>query len=93
MLMFEGRVVLFYMLNPPEAFAGGIAVLDPRIIDRWGQKFVVGRIPDGPDDWASGLRVSIAFDQVAHFLEFDSIEEYLEKSGPAWNGYGSSSLQ
>jgi hypothetical protein len=82
------KVVLIYLVNPPEEFAGGIAVGDPEVVEKEGRKFVAGISPEGLNDWVSGLRISVAFDQVAHFIEFDSEEEFLERSEQAMAGYG-----
>ncbi len=78
--MFKGKVVLVYLINPPEVFSGGIAITDPQIVEAENRKFVMGTVPESPDDWTSGLRVSVAFDQIAHFIEFTDEDEFLTKS-------------
>ena len=78
--MFKGKVVLFYLINPPEAFVGGIAVSEPVLEERQGRKFVIGSVPLSPNDWTSGLSVGIAYDEIAHFLEFPDEREFLERS-------------
>lgn len=83
------KVVLIYLINPPEEFAGGIAVSDPEVVEKEGRKFVAGISPEGLNDWVSGLRISVAYDQIAHLIEFDSEEEFLERSEQALAGYGS----
>jgi hypothetical protein len=91
--IFQGKVVLLFLKGPPEGFTGGIAVLNPSIEEREGRKFVVGRVPPSPDDWTSGLRVGIAFDQIAHYLEFADENEFFEKSGLAMSSMETSPLQ
>ncbi len=78
--IFGGKVVLFYLTDPHESFAGGIPVLDPAIDEKLGRKFVVGLVPSDPNDWSSGLSVGIAVDQIAHYLVFSSEEEFIKKS-------------
>jgi hypothetical protein len=82
------KVVLIYLANPPEEFAGGIAVGDPQVVELEGRKFVAGKSPEGLNDWVSGLRISVAFDQIAHLIEFDSEEEFMERSEQALAGFG-----
>lgn len=72
--------MLFYLANPPEGFDGGIAIANPQFIEVENRKFVVGTVPTAPDDWASGLRASVAFDLVAYFLEFIDENEFFAKS-------------
>ena len=83
---FKGKVVIVYLINPPEAFTGGIAVYNPQVEEWFGRIFLMGEVPPSPDDWTSGLRTGIAFDQIAHFLEFSDENEYLEKSSSAMDG-------
>ena len=87
---FRGKVLIVYLINPPDAFSGGIAVADPCLEERRGRIFVVGKVPASPDDWSSGLRIGIGFDQVAHFLEFTDVDEYVEKTSSMAGKVGSS---
>ncbi len=77
--MFRGKLILVYLIDSSKEFIGGIAVLNPRIEEFEGRKFIVGKIPESSDDWASGLRAVIAFDQVAHYLEFEDESDYFDK--------------
>jgi hypothetical protein len=86
--MLDCKVVLLYLVNPPEEFSGGIAISDPQIIEMQGRRFVVGISPECLNDWVSGLRTSVAFDQVAQLIEFDSEEEFMERSEQAMAGMG-----
>lgn len=77
--MFKGKLILVYLIDSSKEFIGGIALLDPKIEECEGRKFIMGQIPGSSDDWASGLRTGIAFDQVAHYLEFADEDEYFDK--------------
>lgn len=72
--------MLFYLTNPPEGFTGGIAIANPQVVEAENRKFVMGTVPEAPDDWTSGLRVSVAFDLIAHFLEFTDENDFLAKT-------------
>jgi hypothetical protein len=78
--MFKGKVVLLYLTNPPEDFTGGVAIVNPEIFEVENRRFVVGTAPERPYDWTSGLRASVAFDQIAYFLEFADESEFLAKT-------------
>jgi hypothetical protein len=86
--LLDCKVVLIYLINPPEEFAGGIAVGGPEVIEKEGRKFVAGISPECLNDWVSGLRISVAYDQIAHLIEFDSEEEFMERSEQALAGFG-----
>jgi hypothetical protein len=86
--LLECKVALIYLISPPEEFAGGIAVGDPQVVEMEGRKFVAGISPECLNDWASGLRISVALDQIAHLIEFDSEEEFMERSEQAMAGFG-----
>ena len=77
---FKGKIVILYLINPPEAFSGGIAISEPKIEELNGRFFLMGQVPSNPDDWTSGLRTGVAVDQVAHFLEFGDENEFLLKA-------------
>jgi hypothetical protein len=82
--LFKGKVVLVYMINAAPEFSGGIAICDPVLEDSNGRTFIVGTVPGMFDDWTSGQTVGVALDQVAHYLEFPSEQEFIEKSS-FWN--------
>jgi hypothetical protein len=81
--VFKGRVLLVYLMNAPDAFAGGVAISNPKTEELFGRTFLIGDIPSTSSDWAAGSRIGIAFDQVTHFVEFSDENEYLEKSSIA----------
>lgn len=78
--IFRGRVILVYLSNAAPEFRNGIAILHPQIKELFGQTYIVGVVPDDIDDWASGLRVGVIFDQVVHYIEFDTEDEYFERT-------------
>jgi hypothetical protein len=78
--VFIGKVALVYLTDAPEEFAGGLAIKDPVVENLNGRLFVTGVVPEGLQDWSSGQRIGVAFEQVAHFLEFESEQEFIEKS-------------
>jgi len=82
--LFRGKVVLVYMMNAAPEFSGGIAICDPVLEDNNGRCFVVGTVPNMFDDWSSGQTVGVALDQIAHYLEFSSEQEFIDKSS-FWN--------
>ena len=78
--LFRGEVVLVYLVNPPEAFIGGIPIVNPVIEEKEGVKFIVGNMPSDPRDWTSDMPVGVALHQVAHYLVFSSVEDYYGKA-------------
>jgi hypothetical protein len=81
--MFEGEVVLVYLIDPPEAFTSGIAIVNPEVQDHYGRNFITGTVPRDANDWTSGLRVGVALDQVAHFLEFPDERDFSQRNASA----------
>lgn len=77
--VFKGKVLLVYLFNAPEALSAGIAISNPKIEELCGRTFLIGNVPSHSNDWASGSRIGIAFDQISNFLEFSDENDYLEK--------------
>ena len=77
--MFKGKVIIVYLIDASEAFSMGLAILNPKVHDHYGRKFISGTVPNDPEDWASGLEISVALDQVAHFLEFADEDDYFDR--------------
>jgi hypothetical protein len=77
--IFNGKVVLVYLTNATPEFAQGISIYKPEIKELMGRTFIVGTVPNDIQDWTSGLRIGIAFDQVFHFVEFKDEADYLER--------------
>jgi hypothetical protein len=84
---FTGRVVVFYVTGPPAGMSNGI-IMEHAEFRRWGGKlFVVGRTPEKTDSmWASRLQGGVAWDSVAHYLLFDSREDYERRMADATPG-------
>lgn len=82
---FEGEILLLYLVNSSDAFAGGIALKNPEVKQLSGRLFIIGIIPESTNDWSSGQKTGIALDQVAHFIEFSSEQEFIEKASFAVN--------
>jgi len=76
---FKGKIVLLYLNNASEVFSGGVAVYEPKIEEWCGRTFLIGVVPSNPNDWSSGLRIGVAFDQIGHFLEFSDERDFLER--------------
>ena len=91
--IFKGKVILAYLINPPDDFVGGLAISEPRIEEKLERYFIVGRVPENPSDWSSGLPISVAFDQIAHYIEFEDEKDFIEKAGSVTSGIGSKSIQ
>ncbi len=78
--IFKGMIVVVYLINSAEIFSRGIAISEPNIEEFYGRKFLTGNVPQSADDWASGLRTVVAFDQISHFIEFSDENEFIEKT-------------
>lgn len=81
--MFNGKVIIVYLIDPTEELAMGLAIANPQVQDHFGRTFITGTVPHDAQDWASGLAISVALDRVEHFLEFADEDEYFERSTPA----------
>jgi hypothetical protein len=91
--IFTGEVILVYLIAPPTEFARGLAICRPRIEEKLGRYFVVGIVPSNPEDWSSGMPIFVAFDQIAHYLEFQDENDFVEKAGSSIAGMDRDSLQ
>lgn len=77
--LFRGGVVLLYLIDPTEMFAGGLAIQNPELTEIDGRTFIRGMVPDNMDDWSAGQPIGVALDQVAHYVEFSDEQEFMEK--------------
>jgi hypothetical protein len=81
---FDGKVVLFYTSNAPEAIGGGI-MMQYVSFKKYGDRlFVEGRVPEINENyhhWVGKLQTAIAWDDVTSYLIFDSPGQYLERLG------------
>jgi len=91
--IFKGKVLLVYLINPPNEFTGGLAIATPRVEEKLGRYFVVGKVPGNPSNWTSGLSISVAFDQIAHYMEFADESDFIEKAASDMPGIGNDTLQ
>ncbi len=81
-------IMLIYTAFAGPSSASGVAVEGCRTETHFGRSFLVGTVPLSQRDWAAGLRVAVAWDQVAHCLVFDSVAEYerrLSQAPVAWD--------
>ena len=80
---FTGKVVVFYLKGGGTRSWGECVVLDYIAFKRMGgQLFVVGRMPPAVGtEWIWALQSGIAMDSVAHYLVFDSLEDYKQRAG------------
>lgn len=81
---FKCKVVIVYIMNASPEFSNGVPIQDPRLEEINGRIFVLGVVPNVEEDWAAGLPIGIAFDQIGHFIEFASEKEFFERSS-LWN--------
>lgn len=81
---FSGKMVVFYTANAPRAIQDGI-LLEFITFQNYGNRiFVNGRIPLTDSrgiEWESNLKAAIAWDDVTHFVVFDSREDYIDRMG------------
>ncbi len=83
---FSGKMVVFYTSNAPRAVQDGILLEFITFQIYGGRLFVNGRIPLTDNkgmEWESNLKAAIAWDDVTHFVVFDSREDYIERTGKA----------
>jgi hypothetical protein len=79
----SGKVVLIYLATVSGGSPPCVAVAHAALESRGGRQFVIGSVPSHPQDWASDLRIEVAWDQVSHVLVFDSLDQYREKMAQA----------
>lgn len=72
----EGEVLLVYLRDAGPAQQAGVALESPRLETRFGDNFLVGRVPGNQGDWAAGLEVLVRLSEVQHLLVFDSRQDY-----------------
>ena len=85
---FSGKVVVFYAAGLPPGMDAGVTMQYAEFRRQGGRLFVVGRVPEGVSgDWASRLQCGVAWDSVAHYIVFESLDEMEKraKAGkPSW---------
>ena len=80
---FTGKIVIFYLTGTAADTwgAAGVAMgyINPRVVA--GRVVLEGRLPQvGGDAWAWGLHAVVAWESVAHYLVFNSLEEYKQRA-------------
>lgn len=83
---FSGKLVVIYTSSAPRAIQDGI-VMEYVSFKRYGDRlFLEGRVPSIEHeslDWVSNLQAAVSWDDVTHYLIFNSHEEYLNRIGKA----------
>ena len=83
---FSGKLVLFYTANAPRAIQDGVLMEFISYKAYEGRLFLTGRIPtldENGTDWVSNLQAAISWDEVVHYIVFDSREDYLSRTSGA----------
>lgn len=80
---FTGKIVVLYLAHPPDGLRDGAVLEYATFRDSGGRLFVEGRLPalDEQNDWVSNLKGGFAWDDVVHYIVFDSREDYLARAG------------
>lgn len=85
---FSTKIVVFYLRNSPDAIKNGI-VLESVSYQQYGDRvFLKGIIPlisGQPEEWSSNLEAELDWDDVLHFIVFESREEYERRLGGSDN--------
>ena len=83
---FGGKLVLLYTTNAPRSIQDGVLMEFVQFTNFGNRTFVTGRIPffneDG-SDWVSNLQAGTAWNDVTHYIVFDSREDYIARMGGA----------
>lgn len=81
---FKGKIVLFYTKNASRAIQDGI-VLEYVTFEKYDNRlFLNGRVPSVDEKgtyWVSNLKAGLAWEDVSHFIVFDSREDYIGRVG------------
>lgn len=80
---FEGKVVVFFVAGMASQVWGerGVVLNYISLREVGGRRFAVGRAVEAVgDEWLWGLQGGIAWDSVAHYLVFDSVEDYKKRA-------------
>ena len=72
---FKGKIVTFYCANIPPEYA--TSLVSPSFEQQAGRLFVVGNSATHlRSHWDDGLYSAVAWDQVASYVVFESLDEY-----------------
>jgi len=83
---FTGKMIIFYTRNAPRGIQDGILLEFATFIDYGGKLFIKGRVPSTDEkgiDWVSNLQAGIAWEDVTHFMIFNSRDDYIDRMGNA----------
>ena len=86
---FTGKLVVFYVAGSGANSWGDSGVVLQYVEFRriGGRLFIVGRMPEKVGvEWVWNLQSGIAWDAVAHYLVFDSQEDYERRTAKAQPG-------
>ena len=74
---FSGKVVVFYVSDPPAGIDNGVVLEYVELRSHGGRLFLVGRVPEKMDSaWVARLPAGVAWDSVIHYVVFDSREDF-----------------
>ena len=79
---FAGKLVLFYTAGAPRGIQDGILMEFITFTEYGGKLFLTGRIPSVDEkgmDWVSNLQAGISWNDVTHYMVFDSREDYISR--------------
>jgi hypothetical protein len=83
---FQGKVIVLFIRSAPRGIEDGVVLDFASFKDVGGRIFVCGRVPElYGADWIHGIQAGTAWEDVAHYMIFNSLEEYrskMEKSKP-----------
>lgn len=86
-----GKAVYLYLRTPGRTLESGIALIDAQLETVEGVEFVVGRIPNFPDDWLANTEAAVRWEEVLHFAVMSSEAELLERMQQSSRVFGSHS--
>ena len=80
---FSGKLVLFYMGNAPGGLQDGVLMEFISFTEFGDKLFLTGRIPtfdERGQDWVSNLQAGIAWNDVVHYVIFESRDDYISRT-------------
>jgi hypothetical protein len=80
---FSGKIVLFYMTNAPGGLQDGVLMEYISFVEYGDKLFLTGRIPtfdERGQDWVSNLQAGIAWNDVVHYVIFESRDDYISRT-------------
>ena len=78
-LEFTGEIIVVYLrYATDESSKWGWVLKEPQIASLADRKFVCGTLFYREDSWLREQRCRIALDEIAYFIEFDTVDAFLE---------------